>query len=161
MIPHCVYHRSHVKERWILLESLCAKSGQLIYVFMWRHAFLQVVVPNIVSYVQFPCVIHVNCMMYNICTFVVYLCFVFFFHLCYVYCLKQLFMYFMSIYWCILTWQMIMQELFIDIHIFHDVVTFIWIFSFLMRIVLYIVYFYISYTVTLHLSYFRHIHFKQ
>ena len=73
----------------------------------------------------------------------------YFFHLCYVYCLKQLFMYFMSIYWCILTWQMIMQELFIDIHIFHDVVTFIWIFSFLMRIVLYIVYFYISYTVTL------------
>ena len=39
--------------------------------------FLQVVVPTIVSSVQFPCVIHVNCMMYAICTSLIYLCFVF------------------------------------------------------------------------------------
>ena len=156
-----VYHRLHVKDRWILPESLCARSGQLVHVFMWRHALLQTVFPNIVQYVQFSCVIDVNCMIYTICTFLVYSCFVFFWHLCYVYCFKQLFMYFMWMYWYISTWQIIMQEICIDIDIFHDVVTFIWIFWFLMRIVLHIVYFYISCTVTLHLSYFRHINFQQ
>ena len=39
--------------------------------------FLQVVVPTIVSSVQFPCVIYVNCMMYAIYTCMIYLCFVF------------------------------------------------------------------------------------
>ena len=79
VIHHCVYHRSHVKDRWILPESLCARSGQLVHAFMWRHAFLQAEFPNIVQYVQFPYVIDVNCMIYAICTFLVYSCFVFFF----------------------------------------------------------------------------------
>ena len=39
--------------------------------------FLEVVVPTIVSSVQFPCVIYVNCIMYAICTSLIYLCFVF------------------------------------------------------------------------------------
>ena len=39
--------------------------------------FLQVVVPTIVSSVQFSCVIHVNCMMYGICSSLIYLSFVF------------------------------------------------------------------------------------
>ena len=129
--------------------------------FHWDMFFLQVVVPTIVSSVQFPCVIHVNCMMYAICTSLIYLCFVFCFPFVLCILFDKLFMYFMSIYWCTWTWQMIMQELFIDIHIFHHVLTFIWIFSFLMRIVLCIIYFYISYTVTLHLSYLWHIYFQQ
>ena len=37
LLPHCIYYTSHVKERWILLKSLCAKCGQLIYLFPWRH----------------------------------------------------------------------------------------------------------------------------
>ena len=82
LILHCVYDRSHVKDKWILPESLWAKSGQLVNVFMWRHAFLQVVVPNSVPYVQFACVIDVNCMIYTICTFLVYSCLVFSFCIC-------------------------------------------------------------------------------
>ena len=78
LIHHCVYHRSHVKDRWILPESLCARSGQLVHAFMWRHVFLHAVFPNIVPYVQFPCVIDVNCMIYTICTFLVFSCFGFF-----------------------------------------------------------------------------------
>ena len=39
--------------------------------------FLKVVAPTIVLYVQFPCVIHVNCMMYATSTSLIYLCFVF------------------------------------------------------------------------------------
>ena len=39
--------------------------------------FLEVVVPTIVSSVQFPCVIYVKCIMYAICTSLIYLCFVF------------------------------------------------------------------------------------
>ena len=66
-------------------ESLCARSGQLVHAFMWRHAFLQAVFPNIVQYVQFPCVIDVNCMIYTICTFLVYSCFVFSFCICVMY----------------------------------------------------------------------------
>ena len=45
--------------------------------FHWDMFFLKVVVPTIVSFVQFPCVIYVNCMMYAISTSLIYLCFVF------------------------------------------------------------------------------------
>ena len=66
-----------MKDRWILPESLCASSGQLVHAFMWRHAFLEAVFPNIVQFVQFPCVIDVNCMIFTICTSLLYSCFVF------------------------------------------------------------------------------------
>ena len=45
--------------------------------FHWDMFFLQVVVPTIVSSVQFLCVIYVNCIIYAICTCLIYLCFVF------------------------------------------------------------------------------------
>ena len=130
LLPHCVYYTSHVKERWILLKSLYGKCGQLIYLFPWRHVLFAGSSP----YYCIICVISMcyTCQLYDICYLHIsdILTFCIFFYLCYVYCLKQLFMYFMSVYWCIWTWQMIMEELFIDIHIFHHVVTFIQIFSF-------------------------------
>ena len=81
-------------------------------------------------------------------------------NLCYMHCFKQLFIYFMSIHAYISTRQIIMQEICIHINMFHDVVTFIWTFWFLIRIVLHIIYLYISYTIILHLSYYRRINFK-
>ena len=87
LIHHCVYHRSHVKDRLILPESLCARSGQLFHMFMWRHVFLQAVFP-----VQFPCAIDVNCMIYTICKFLIYSCFVFFFCICVMYIVSNNFL---------------------------------------------------------------------
>ena len=66
-----------MKDRCILPESLCASSGQLVHTIMWRHVFLEAVFPKIVQFVQFPCVIDVNYMIFTICTSLLYSCFVF------------------------------------------------------------------------------------
>ena len=76
-----------MKDRWILPESLCAHSGQLVHAFLCRHVFLEAVFPNIVQFVQFPCVIDVNCMIFTICTSLLYSCFV----LCFKFVLYTLF----------------------------------------------------------------------
>ena len=86
--------------------------------------FLQVVVPTIVSSVQFPGAIYVNCVMYAICTSLIYLCFVF----CFPCVLCILFDTTFYVFHVNLLMQMIMQELFIYMHIFHHVQTFICIF---------------------------------
>ena len=161
LLPYCIYYTPQVTETWILFESLCGTCGQFIYLFLLRHVLFAGISP----YYCIICVISMcyTCQLYDVCYLYIWYTYVlyFVFHLCYVYCLTKLFMYFMSIHWCTWTWQMIMQELFTDIVIFHHVLTFIWISSFLMRIVLCSIYFYISYTLTLHLSYLWHIYFQQ
>ena len=150
-----------MKDRWIFPEPLCASSGKLVHAFMWRHVFLQAVFPNIVQFAQFPYVIDVNCLIYTICTSLLYSCFVFCFKFV-LYTLFQTTFYILHVNSCIhITRQIIMQEICIHINMFHDVVTFIWTFWFLMKIVLHIIYLYISYTVTLHLSYYRHTNFQK
>ena len=151
-----------MKDTWILPESLCASSGQVVHAFMWGHVFLEAVFLYIVQFVQFSCVIDVNCMIFCYLHISALLMFCILFWICIIYIVSnKFFMYFMWIHTYISTQQIIMQEICIYVNICHDVVIFIWTFWFLMRIVVHVIYLYISHTVTLHLSYFRNINFKK
>ena len=120
LLPHCIYYTSRVTETWILLESLCETCGQFTGLFPLRHVLFGSSSPYYcIICAIFMCYI---CQLYDVCY--LYMSDILMF--CILFATSV--MYLMSISWCIWTWQMIMQELFIDIHIFHHVLTFISIF---------------------------------
>ena len=139
-----------MKDRCILPELLCATSGQLVHAFMWRHVFLEAVFPNIVQFVQFPCVIDVNCMIFTICTPLLYSCFVFCFEFV-LYILFQTTCYVFHVNSCI---HINMTDYHArDLHLCQYLS---WCSDIYMNILIfdedcspYVIYFYISYTVTI------------
>ena len=136
VIHNCVPHTWHMKDTWILPLPLCQSSSNCIHAFIYKHFLLQVVFPKLVKLVQFPYVIYVYCLNYPIWTSLLYNCFAFCF-------------------------QFLLYTLSQNINMFHDVVTFICTFWFLIRIVLDILYLYIQHTITWHLQYNRHINFQK
>ena len=118
-----------MKDTWILPLPLCESTCKLFHAFMCTDLLLQVVFPNLIQLVQFPYVIHVNCLIYTICTSLLYYCFAFCFKFV-VYTLSQnnFFIYFMLIHAYISKRQIIMQEICSNINMFHDVVMYIYTF---------------------------------
>ena len=108
LLSHCIYYTSHVIETWILLKSLCETCGQFIYLFPLRHVLFGSSSP----YYCIICAISMCyiCELYDVCYLhisdILMFCILFSVSVMYI---TQLFMYFMSIYWCIWTWQMIIQ----------------------------------------------------